>query len=94
VYNLFPKFPFLIDKNNARWWVKDIFLTDRSMYLFQEKGDILSDNFGTLMNYSSTITYIDRLDLSSFRATKIEALPSYSKQIPTLKAPYVHLIEL
>ena len=37
---------FRIDNNQPRWWIKNAILTDRGFYLFQEKGDLLGDEYG------------------------------------------------
>lgn len=44
VYNIINFIP--LDNNQSRWQVKDVILTDRAMYLLQEKGDLLTDDYG------------------------------------------------
>jgi len=33
-----------IDNGQPRWWIKNLILTDRALYLFPEKGDIMNSD--------------------------------------------------
>ena len=39
----------MVDNNQPRWWIKDAILTDRSFYLYPEKGDLLGDEYGNTL---------------------------------------------
>ena len=39
--------PLSLDNNQPRWWLKDSILTDRGLYMYPEKGDILGEQYGT-----------------------------------------------
>ena len=47
-----------LENNQPRWWIKDAILTERAFYLFQEKGDLLGDEYGKNEKTSNFLHWI------------------------------------
>ncbi len=79
-------------------------MTDRGFYLFQERGDLLGDEYGKNTPKIILIVklrflplmYTDKLEMSQFRSFKVnnDTPVNYMRLLPPFKSPYTHLIEM